>query len=169
MGPSALIKLALSGFACVSGADLFHALRALGRPIGSAIGRQLSRCQTKAQKLQQQDLKTTNQSKGEELKQSLAELQAQQQILTEDKTTYHHALQTITLAIHPFNFLTQQCQLGEELSICLSAPLKQLSILAQSYGRDKAAHRAYQQLELIPSLNRWGSNKASSGLIGLNG
>ncbi len=54
----------------------------------------------------------------------MAQLQAQQQILAEDQTTYHHALQTITLAIHPFNFLSQQFQLLEELSICLSAPLK---------------------------------------------
>ena len=151
-GAPALIKLALSGFACVSVADLFHALRALAQPMGSAIGRQVSRYQQKAQILQQQELKTTNQSKAEEIKQSLAEVRAQQQILAENKTTYHHALQTITLAIHPFNFLTQQCQLGEELSICLSAPLKQLSILAESYGGDKATQAVNTFERAIPSL-----------------
>lgn len=36
----ALIKLATDGLGCVSVADLFHALRALGQPIGSALGRQ---------------------------------------------------------------------------------------------------------------------------------
>ncbi len=59
---------------------------------------------------------------------------------------------TITLAIHPFNFLTQQCQLGEELSICLRAPLKQLSILAQSYGGDKAAQAIDSFEQQIPSI-----------------
>jgi outer membrane murein-binding lipoprotein Lpp len=36
----ALIKLATDGLGCVSVADLFHALRAVGHPIGSALGRQ---------------------------------------------------------------------------------------------------------------------------------
>ena len=41
-GAAALIKLAVSGLGCVSVADLFHALRALGQPFGSAIGRHIS-------------------------------------------------------------------------------------------------------------------------------
>jgi len=41
-GAKALIKLALSELGCASVADLFHALRALGQPLGSAIGRQHS-------------------------------------------------------------------------------------------------------------------------------
>ena len=36
----ALINLATDGLGCVSVADLFHALRSLGQPIGSALGRQ---------------------------------------------------------------------------------------------------------------------------------
>ena len=59
---------------------------------------------------------------------------------------------TITLAIHPFNFLSQQFQLLEELSICLSAPLKQLSLLAQSYGGDKAAQAVDTFEQPIPSI-----------------
>ena len=35
-GAKALIKLALSELGCASVADLFHALRALGQPLGSA-------------------------------------------------------------------------------------------------------------------------------------
>ena len=89
-GAPALIKLALSGLACVSVADLFHALRALARPIGSAIGRQVSHCNQQAQMLQQKYLKTVNESRGQSIKPTLADIQAQQQILAEDKTTYHH-------------------------------------------------------------------------------
>ncbi len=36
----ALIKLATDGLGCVSVPDLFHVLRGLGQPIGSALGRQ---------------------------------------------------------------------------------------------------------------------------------
>ncbi len=47
-GAPALIKLALSGLGCVSVADLFHALRALAQPIGSAIGRKRESIQQKS-------------------------------------------------------------------------------------------------------------------------
>jgi hypothetical protein len=53
-GAPALIKLALSGLVCASVADLFHALPALAQPIGSAIGRQVSQFNKKAQTLHQQ-------------------------------------------------------------------------------------------------------------------
>ncbi len=91
-GAPALIKLALSGLGCVSVADLFHALRALAQPIGSALGRQVSQCNKKAQTLQKQYAQATNSLKRQGLEQSLAKIQAQQQILAEDKTIYHHAL-----------------------------------------------------------------------------
>jgi len=56
----ALIKLAVEGLGCVSVPDLFHALRSLGQPIGSAIGRQQSRLAKQSQtlKAQQEKAKT---------------------------------------------------------------------------------------------------------------
>ena len=70
-GAPALIKLALSGLTCVSVADLFHALRALAQPIGSAIGRQVSQFNKKAQTLQKQYAQAPNEVKRQEFKQSL--------------------------------------------------------------------------------------------------
>ena len=84
----ALIKLALSGLGCASVADLFHALRALAQPIGSAIGRQVSQFNKKAQMLQLQYVKATHEAKRQEHKQSIEAVQAQQEILEEAKTSY---------------------------------------------------------------------------------
>ena len=41
-GARALVKLAVSGLGTVSVVDLFHGMRALARPIGRALGRQLA-------------------------------------------------------------------------------------------------------------------------------
>ncbi|MDJ0573333.1 MAG: hypothetical protein QNJ53_30450 [Pleurocapsa sp. MO_192.B19] len=151
-GAPALIKLALSGLACVSVADLFHALRALAQPIGSAIGRQVSQFNKKTQTLQQKYAQATNDAKRQDLQQSIDAFQAQQPILEEDKNTYHQALQTITLAIHPFNLFTLEWQLFGELSTCLSTPLEQLSTLAYSYGGNKATKAIDTFEQQIPSM-----------------
>ncbi len=72
--------------------------------------------------------------------------------MEEDKTTYHQALQAITLAIDPFNLITQQWQLFDELSTCLSTPLKQLSTLTESYGGDKATKALDTFQQQVPSM-----------------
>ncbi|MEO0432492.1 MAG: hypothetical protein AAF151_12420 [Cyanobacteria bacterium J06656_5] len=53
-GARALVKLAVSGLGCVSVADLFHALRALGKPMGRALGQQAAVLKKQQDKLQQQ-------------------------------------------------------------------------------------------------------------------
>ena len=50
----ALVKLAVSGLGCVSVADLFHALRALGKPMGRALGQQAVTMKKQQNKLRQQ-------------------------------------------------------------------------------------------------------------------
>jgi len=53
-GAKALVKLAVSGLGCVSVADLFHALRALGKPIGQALGQRMAAMKKQQDKRQQQ-------------------------------------------------------------------------------------------------------------------
>ena len=148
----ALIKLALSGLSCASVADLFHALRALAQPMGSAIGRQVSQFNKKAQTLQLQYAKATHEAKRQEHKQSIEAVHAQQEILEEAKTTYHQALHTITLAIHPFNLLTLKWQLFSKLSTELSDLLQQFSMLANTYGGNKATKAINTFEQQIPSM-----------------
>ena len=144
----------------MSVADLFHALRGLAQPIGSAIGRQVSQFNKKAQTLQKQYAQATNSLKRQELQRAIDVVCEQQQILEEDKNTYHQALQTITLAIHPFNLITRQWQLFDDISTCLNASLKQLSSLAETYGGDKAQQfsfwRSLREREAVALWNgRW--------------
>ena len=122
----ALIKLALKGLGCVSIPDLFHALRALAQPIGSAIGRQSARLAKRIQSLQKKIAATTHPAKRLALEQSLAVLLAQQTTLAQDQQQYHEALEALSLAIHPFNVTTQAWRLYSQTTQQLSAPLAQL-------------------------------------------
>lgn len=137
-GARALIKLALSGLGCVSVADLFHALRALGRPIGSALGRQFAQLKKHHDKLQQQLRQTHDETKVQALQSQIETSAEAQKRLEQDQRTYHDTLERISQSIHPFTIDTQQWQLGKMLSTQLECPLKSLSKLAQSYGGDKA-------------------------------
>lgn len=101
-GAQALIKLAVTGLSCVSVADLFHGLRALAQPLGSAIGRSISQLQKQQAKLQLQVDKTTDESQRQALQKSLDTLDQQQQGLAQAQQTYQRALHTITQAVHPF-------------------------------------------------------------------
>ena len=48
------MKLAVSGLGCLSVADLFHALRALGKPMGRSLEQQAAMLKKQQDKLQQQ-------------------------------------------------------------------------------------------------------------------
>ena len=137
-GARALIKLAVSGLGCVSVADLFHALRALGRPIGSALGRQFSQLKKQHDKLQPQLGTASDPLKRQALQAQIETNEASQHRLEQDQQTYHDTLERISQSIHPFTVDTQQWQLGNVLATHLECPLKSLSELAQSYGGDQA-------------------------------
>jgi len=65
---------------CASVADLFHALRALGQPLGSVIGRQSIQLKKQQQKLTEGLAKTTEQTKRAELTEALWQLEVQRAI-----------------------------------------------------------------------------------------
>ncbi len=137
-GAQALIKLAVTGLGCVSVADLFHALRALAKPLGSAIGRQISQLQTQQAKLQQQVALATDATQQQALRQALDSLGHQQHDLAQAQHTYQSALHTITQAVHPFQIETLDWHRLSTLAAALTAPLQALSTLALTYGTDQA-------------------------------
>lgn len=109
-GAQALVKLAVSGLGCVSVADLFHALRALGRPIGRALASQSAALQRQQAKLHKQLSNSSDLSTSQSL-QALVESHAvEQQRLEQDEQTYHDALEQISQIIHPFSLDSQQWQ-----------------------------------------------------------
>ena len=137
-GAKALIKLALSGLDTVSVPDLFHAMRSLAQPLGSALARQLAQLQRQQQKGQQQLDKTTEPAQRQVLAQSLEPIAPQVQRLAEAQQTYHTALQHLSQSVHPFDLETNQSQLLDDLANRLKAPLASLSALARTFGSEPA-------------------------------
>lgn len=136
-GARALIKLATSGLGCVSVPDVFHALRALGRPLGSALGRQSAQLTKAYDKLQTQLRVRSDAGEQRSLDTLVQENLAKQQQVTQDQRLYHETLEEITQMLHPFTRDTQQWQLGDILDTHLATPLKTLNQLAQAYSPDK--------------------------------
>lgn len=150
-GARALIKLAVSGLSTVSVADLFHALRALGQPIGKALSQRLAKVNRQTNLLEQQLQKHPSGSQHQALKAEIAALSQQQQQLEADQQSYHQALEEISQLIHPFNLTTSAWQLQGELTEALNKPLAVFKQLAQTYGGE-AAQAAIKTFEAhIPS------------------
>ena len=137
-GARALVKLAVSGLGCLSVADLFHALRALGKPIGRSLGQQAAALKKQQDKLQQQ-LNKRREIEDEPALQSLVKTnEAALQQVQQDEQTYHEALEQITQTIHPFTLDSLQWQTHRALLTHLAAPLQRLWELAPVYGEQQA-------------------------------
>ncbi|MEM8643011.1 MAG: DUF6399 domain-containing protein [Cyanobacteria bacterium P01_G01_bin.54] len=137
-GARALVKLAISGIGCVSVPDLFHALRALGRPIGSVLGRQCAALQKQHDKLHKELSKSNDVPPAQSLQLLIESNATAQQRLQQAQQTYHDALEQISQIVHPFTLDTPQWQTGKALLTHLAPPLQSLWTLAQSYGGQKA-------------------------------
>ena len=137
-GARALVKLAVSGLGCVNVADLFHALRALGRPLSRSLGQQAATLRKQRDKLQQQ-LKKCCEVADQQVFQSLIENNAAaQQQVQQAEQTYRDAIEQISLTIHPFSPSSQQWQTQRDLLTQLASPLQRLWELAPTYGAQKA-------------------------------
>jgi hypothetical protein len=134
----ALIKLAAEGLGCVSVPDLFHALRSLGQPIGSAIGRQQSRLAKQSQTLKAKQETAKTEAQQQQVEQSLKTLSSQQTTVSQDQQQYREAIRQISLSIHPFDLERHEAQTLGDLKTALVNPLEQLRTLAQTYGGAKA-------------------------------
>jgi hypothetical protein len=137
-GARALVKLAVSGLGCVSVADLFHALRALGKPMGRSLSQQAAALKKQQDKLLQQ-LNKHREVAGRPALQALIENhEAALQQVQQDEQTYHEALEQITQTIHPFTLDSLQWQTHRALLTHLAPPLQRLWELAPVYGTQKA-------------------------------
>lgn len=108
----ALIKLAVDGFGCVSGADVFHAQQDISRWLGSRLGRRYSKAKEayrEADAIFQQD--------PDDLEKTVAAVDAElayQKIQT-DYDAYHQHLAGISDEIHPFSLQTGLAQRQEQI------------------------------------------------------
>ncbi|WP_228021998.1 DUF6399 domain-containing protein, partial [Vasconcelosia minhoensis] len=137
-GARALVKLAVSGLGCVNVADLFHALPALGRPLGRSLGQQAATLKEQQDKLQQQLNKCREVADRQALQALIEDNAAAQQQVQQDEQADHEALEQISQTIHPFTLDSLQWQTQRALLTHLAAPLQQLWELAPTYGAQKA-------------------------------
>ena len=137
-GARALVKLAVSGLGCVSVADLFHALRALGRPMGRSLGQQAATLKKQQDKHQQQLKQRREGADTQDLEALIENHEAALQHLQQDEQIYHEAIEQISQTIHPFTLDSLQWQTQRGLLTDLASPLQRLWDLAPTYGAQKA-------------------------------
>jgi hypothetical protein len=155
----ALIKLATDGLGCMRVPDLFHALRSLAQPLGSALGRQQAQLAKANKTLKAKWEATQDEVKRRQQSQALGELSTQQAALAQDQQDYHAAIITITLSLHPFTLDTPEPQTGSEIATTLNQPFTQLRRLANTYGSQKAVLAIetfeHQLPDLMQGLHAW--------------
>ena len=137
-GAKALVKLAVSGLGCVSVADLFHALRALGKPMGRALGQQAATLKKQQDKLRQQLNKHCEGADSQAMQALIARNEAALQQVQQDERIYHEALEKVSQTIHPFTLDSLQWQTQRALLTHLAPPLQCLWNLSPAYGAQKA-------------------------------
>ena len=154
----ALIKLALQGFGCNSGADLFHVLRDLSKSLGLALYRALDRAETKVHEsiAKLQALEESSASK--------TEIGAQAQCVDNDDLNYHmlkkshddyrETLQEISDTIHPFTIENSKAQTSAEVERSLAEKAQKLEEIAWLHDledRQEGVDKFHNQLKDLSS------------------
>ena len=109
----ALIKLAISGFGCQAGADVFHAQQDISRWLGSTLGRRHEQAKSQLEKAEALLEKRPDDNLAEMMQVVDAEQALKQS--QEAHADYHENLAGIAEDVHPFSLKTQQIQRAEHV------------------------------------------------------
>lgn len=108
----ALIKMAVTGFKCESGADTFHAQYDMSRALGARIGKRVSTACKQLETAQNAENKATKkQDPGFKLfNRKVTRMSAQKKLdqAQQAQTDYHDNLQGIAEEVHPFSLIDSQ-------------------------------------------------------------
>lgn len=99
----ALIKLAVIGFDCKSGADLFHAQQDASRWLGATLARRTTSAEKKVTAAKIVDETENENNESTEKKQEVKELKQCFEALKQSKAEYHDSLQGMSDDLHPFS------------------------------------------------------------------
>ena len=152
----ALIKLAVTGFDCASGADLFHEQYGISQWLSSALGRRKAKAQEQCEEAENA-LKTKSSkvsSKDVEVLQA-QRISAQETLENADKVQqeYRQQLQAIGEEVHPFSPAQTDCRTADSVAAGLEKRAQAIESLAVREGiADK--HSAMKKFRAqIPSLS----------------
>ena len=132
----ALIKLAMEGFDCYAGADLFHAQYDLSRWFPAALGRTKKKAiklLAVAQKTLAQHLHKTlsDTTEAQHLQTQVEQAASHVNALEQAHTAYRQHQQAISLAVHPFNPSKHQHNCVKTVTQALHTEVDALEVLAQ--------------------------------------
>ena len=102
----ALIKMAVIGFECQSGADLFHAQQDVSRFLGGTLGRRFSSAEKElkqARKAEENGEKQENNTQHVKVKQSRIDAEKKFASVKQAKQNYHDNLLGVSDDLHPFS------------------------------------------------------------------
>ena len=125
----ALIKLAITGFDCPSGADLFHAQHDVSKWLGATLGRRHEQAKTRHEAAKA--ISQKNPGKLPELVEHVDAERAYEPIHAA-RQDYHENLAGIAEDVHPFSLQTQQVNRAEQVTSSLEKRAQAFEKIAQS-------------------------------------
>lgn len=127
----ALIKLAITGFECQSGADVFHAQQDVSKWLGATLGRRHEKAKS--------ELETAEALLQKKLDDNLAEIvqvvDAEQTLkqIQASRTDYHENLVGIAEEVHPFSLQNGQIHREEQVKASLEKRARTFENIAQTH------------------------------------
>ena len=133
----ALIKMAVTGFKCESGADVFHAQQDVSRWLGARIGKRVSKSLKELETARKAEKKATQKVIGFKLfslKFNRINAEKTLEKTQQTQTDYHENLQGISEEIHPFSLSDNSINDAEKVEEKLENRAQIFERIAQSKG-----------------------------------
>lgn len=154
----ALIKLAITGLECPSGADLFHAQQDISRYLGPTLSRRL-RVAEKVCEQEKTATETADDAQQSEADPIKTEAQADLDTLRQADRAYHDNLQGVSDDLHPFSIKNSAIQTADEIEGSLETRAKVFETLGEEQAitdRKGAIRKFRNQLPaLAVSITVW--------------
>jgi hypothetical protein len=158
----ALIKLAVTGFECESGADVFHAQQDVSRWLGATLGKRVTSAEKNLEAAQTAESKD---SKKATLRDYLIlktqSLNAEKTLVTakQSQEEYHENLQGISDEVHPFSLIDNRVNTAEKVVQGLESRAKNFEKIAENQevsDNKKVMNKLRNQFEpLAVSVSFW--------------
>jgi len=133
----ALIKMAVTGFKCESGADTFHAQQDVSRWLGARLGKRISKALKELESARKQEKKAVKKAMGFKLfNHKFRRINAEKELekARQTQTDYHENLQGISEEIHPFSLNDNSINDAEKIEERLENRAQIFERIAQSKG-----------------------------------
>jgi len=158
----ALIKMAVTGFECESGADVFHAQQDASRWLGARLGKQVTAAEKDLEAAQTAESKDTKEARlAEEPSLTAKTLTAEKSLETakQSQQDYHENLQGISDEVHPFSLTDNRINTAEKVLQGLEARAQAFEKIAEEQGiadNKKVMNKLRNQFEpLAVSVSFW--------------